>query len=283
MIHKSPPLISIIVAVFNGAKTLPQCIDSVLRQTYQNKELIIIDGGSKDGTVELLAEHSDKINYWISEPDRGIYSAWNKALPLAKGEWICFVGADDFFWDAQVLELMAAQLVMIPPDIRVAYGQIMLLNNNGEILYPIGKPWKKIKERFKQIMCVPHPGLMHRRSLFEQHGNFDESFRIAGDYELLLRELKTADAFFVPNLIIIAMRQGGVSSDPANGLLAMREMRHAQQLHGQRLPGWIWLTTTSRVYVRLLLWRILGKGLTWKALGLYRRILRRYRHINVKL
>lgn len=270
MKNEPQPLISVIVAVFNGAATLQQCIDSVAQQTYPNKELIIIDGGSKDGTVDLLKANREQISYWVSEPDSGIYNAWNKGLSQAKGEWICFLGADDYFLDAQVLERMAAQLVMIPSDIRVAYGQIMLLNNNGEKLYSIGEPWKKVKERFKQVMCVPHPGLMHRRSLFEQHGNFDESYLIAGDYELLLRELKTKDAFYIPNLISVAMMQGGISSNPANGVLAMLEIRRAQRLHGQRLPGWIWLTATSRVYVRLLLRRVLGEGLARKALDLYR-------------
>ncbi|MEQ1667696.1 MAG: glycosyltransferase [Sulfuriferula sp.] len=96
MNHASTPLISIIIAVYNGKATLQQCIDSVVQQTYSNKELIIIDGGSKDGTVELLEENRNKFSYWESEPDRGIYNAWNKGLTQAKGEWICFLGADCF-------------------------------------------------------------------------------------------------------------------------------------------------------------------------------------------
>jgi glycosyltransferase involved in cell wall biosynthesis len=273
MSHNIPPLISIIVAVFNGAKTLQQCIDSVAQQTYANKELIIIDGGSKDGTVDLLEANRERISYWISEPDKGIYNAWNKGLSQAKGEWICFLGADDFFWGAQVLERMTAQLQVIPPDILVSYGKIMLLNNDGEVLFPIGEPWEKIKDPFKQIMCIPHTGTIHRRSLFERHGKFDESFRITGDYELLMRELKTGDAVFISDWIIVGMRQGGISSNPANSLVAMREMKRAQQMHGQRLPGWIWIAAFARVYVRLLLWRILGEGLTRKALDMYRRMI----------
>lgn len=267
------PLITVIVAVYNHVRTLQQCIDSVAQQTYPNKELIIIDGGSNDGTAEVIKSNNNKIAYWISEPDHGIYNAWNKGLAQAHGEWICFLGADDYFWDALVLERMAAQLVMVPPGIRVAYGRIMLLNNKGENLYPIGGPWKKVKERFKQIMCVPHPALMHRRSLFEQHGNFDESFSIAGDYELLLRELKTADAFFIPDIILAAMRQGGVSSDPANSLVGIRELRAAQRKNGQRWPGRIWLTAMANAYIRLLLWNLLGEHAARKMLDLGRRIM----------
>lgn len=268
----APPLISVIVAVFNGAKTLQQCIDSVARQTYPNKELIIIDGGSKDGTADLLEANREQIDYWISEPDRGIYSAWNKGLARAQGEWVCFLGADDYFWDVRVLERMAEQLEKLPPDIRVAYGQIMLLNNNEKNLHTIGEPWQKAKERFKQVMSIPHPGLMHRRSLFEQHGNFDESFRIAGDYELLLRELKTAEAVFIPDIITVAMRQGGLSSKASNAIYAMKEARRAQKMHGQYFPGYYWIMAMIKIYIRLILWNSAGERTARKLLDLAKRI-----------
>ena len=272
MSHESAPLISVIVAVFNGVKTLQQCIDSVAKQTYPNKELIIIDGGSNDGTVDLLRLNQEQISYCVSEPDQGIYNAWNKGLTQAQGEWICFLGADDFFWDLQVLERIAKQLERLPATINVAYGQIMLINTDGENLYSVGEAWEKIKDRFKQVMCICHQGVMHRRGLFEQYGKFDESFHITGDYELLLRELKTSDAVFIPDIIIVAMRQGGISSKPVNTLLAMRELRRAQRMHGQLLPGWIWLMAMVRVYIRLLLWNSIGEQMTRKLIDLGRRI-----------
>lgn len=273
MSYQTAPLITIIVAVFNGAKTLQQCIDSVAQQTYPNKELIVIDGGSRDGTVELLKENQEHISYWVSEPDQGIYNAWNKGLAQANGDWICFLGADDYFWDTQVLERMAEQLALISPDIRVAYGQIMLLTADGQSLYAVGEPWGKIKERFKHKMSIPHQGVMHRHSLFELRGKFDESFRIVGDYELLLRELKTGDAAFIPGIIVTGMRQGGISSNPEQSLTILREVRRAQIMHGQKVPGIIWIMAVVRVYVRLLLWRVLGEKLTRKSLDLGRRMM----------
>jgi len=268
----SQPLISVIVAVFNGEKTLQQFIDSFAQQSYANKELIVIDGASTDGTVNLLEANSNHISYWVSESDKGVYNAWNKGLLQAKGEWICFIGADDYFWDTQVLARMAAQLAVIPNNIRVAYGQIMLLNNNGERLYLIGEPWKKVKERFKQVMSIPHPCLMHRRSLFDQHGSFDESFRIGGDYELLLRELKVADAKFIHDVITVGMRQGGLSSTPSNALETMLEARHAQKIHGLFIPSFFWIFAIARVYLRLVLWRLLGGRKAKKLLDFARRI-----------
>ena len=272
--HEPPPLISIIVAVFNGVATLQQCIDSVANQTCPNKELIVIDGGSKDGTVELLKTEQDKITYWISEPDRGIYDALNKGLAQAKGEWICFLGADDFFWDAHVLEEMAKQLIKLPPKIRIAYAQIMLLNANGERVYLVNEPWGEIKARFKQIMCIHHQGVMHRRSLFELHGNFDETFKITGDYELMLRELQTGDAYFIPDLVLAGMRQGcGASSSPANGLRLCHEIRRSQKMHGLWLPSRIWLMVTARAYLRLFIWKILGERVTRQLLDIGRRVM----------
>ena len=272
MSHESAPLISIIVAIFNGAKTLQQCIDSVAKQTYPNKELIIIDGGSNDGTVNLLRTNQEHIHYWVSEPDSGIYNAWNKGLTQAQGEWICFLGADDFFWDLQVLEQISAQLEKLPANIHVAYGQTMLISTYGESLYSVGEPWEKIKDRFLQVMCINHQGVMHRRRLFEQYGKFDESFHITGDYELLLRELKTSDAIFIPDIILVAMRQGGISSKPENTLLAMQELRRAQRMHGQLLPGWIWFMAMVRVYIRLLLWHSIGEQATRNLIDLGRRM-----------
>lgn len=266
------PLISIIIAVFNGAKTLQQCIDSIAQQIYANKELIIIDGGSTDTTLELLNANREVIGYWISESDNGVYNAWNKGLLQAKGEWICFLGADDYFWDEQVLERLAIHLRKLPSEICLAYGQIMLLNNNGENLYLIGEPWREVKERFKQVMCVPHMGLMHRRSLFEKHGNFDESFRIGGDYELMLRELESAEAVFIPGIITAAMGHGGLSSNPSNSIEAMRDARRAQKMHGQHLPGLFWVMAMIRVYLRLLLWNLVGEKMARKLLDLARRV-----------
>jgi GT2 family glycosyltransferase len=266
------PLISIIVAVFNGRATLQQCIDSVAQQTWPNRELIVIDGGSDDGTVELLNANRENIAYWISEPDRGIFSAWNKGLDKANGEWICFLGADDHLWDERVLERMAAQLEKIPPDIRVAYAQIMLLSAEGQPLHAAGAPWQEARESFGQYMSIPHPAVMHRRSLFEQHGKFDESFRIAGDYELLLRELKTGDAAFIPGVVMTGMRAGGISMRSGNALRALRELGRAQRMHGRLLPGRFLVKSMFRESMRMLLWKVLGDKSARKLLDLRRRL-----------
>lgn len=269
------PFISIIVAVRNRSATLQRCIDSVAGQTHRNRELIIIDGGSDDGTVALLHANRDKISCWISEPDGGIYGAWNKGLRHARGEWICFLGADDYFWETQALEQMAMHLEKMPADILIAYGRVMIVNAQEENLYLIGEPWRQVKERFKQVMCIPHTGAMHHRRLFARHGTFDESFRIAGDYEMLLRELKSADALFVPDCIVAAMRVGGISSIHGNTRLTLRETRRATRRHGYLFPGKFWFAAMASLYMRSMLWRLFGESRARKALDWGRRHIKR--------
>jgi glycosyltransferase involved in cell wall biosynthesis len=104
------PLFTIIVAVLNNKEFLERCIESVNNQTYPHKELIIIDGGSTDGTVDILKDNDDRIAYWESKTDCGIYHAWNKALDHAHGECICFAGADDYFYNLQTLENIVPHL-----------------------------------------------------------------------------------------------------------------------------------------------------------------------------
>lgn len=271
---ESKPLLTVIVAVFNGAKTLQQCIDSVAKQTYENKELIIIDGGSKDGTLDLLRLNNSSIAYWVSEPDNGIYSAWNKGVLRAKGEWVCFLGADDYLWNVQALGDIEKELKKIPTDIRVAYGQVMLLNELAQNIHLVGEPWLNIKERFKQVMCISHQGVLHRRSLFERNGIFDDSFRIAGDYELLLRELQNNEAVFIDGVILAGMRQGGLSSTPTNSLRALKEIRRAQKNNGFKWPGKIWLLALARSYIKTGLWKFLGEKRVRIVLDFYRSMMK---------
>jgi glycosyltransferase involved in cell wall biosynthesis len=273
-IHTRRPLISAIVAVYNGGTTLQQCIDSVASQTLQDVELIVVDGGSTDGTVDLLISNAAKLGYWISEPDKGIYNAWNKALRHANGEWICFLGADDYLWSNDALARMATALKTLPSEVQIAYGQVMLLGLDDAPLYVIGAPYDlKPGQRADVMGLPPHPGLMHRRAVFDERGGFDESFRIAGDTELLLRELQRAPASFVPGVIIAGMRQGGISSKPANVLKSLQELRRIQRKHGIRWPGLPLTLARLRATVRWILWSVMGERFTRRALDFGRKLL----------
>lgn len=269
----SAPLISVIVAVYNAAATLSKCLDSIASQTFKNFELIVIDGGSSDGSVDLIKRYEPQIAYWISERDLGIYNAWNKGVRQANGEWVCFVGADDYLWNADVFDGLAARLMTMPAEVSVAYSKVAVLNQLHETLYELGSTWEASRTRFRDTMSIPHPALMHRRTLFTTHGEFDESFRIAGDYEMLMRELLVNDAVFIPEVTAVGMLHGGISSDPKNTLVALREVRRAQAKHGLKSAGWRWRLAVARVYIRLVLWRVFGEKTTRWLLDVGRRLM----------
>jgi glycosyltransferase involved in cell wall biosynthesis len=238
----SKPVISIIVAVYNGAKTLQRCIDSVSNQTYLNKELIIIDGGSTDGTIDLLMANNDKIAYWKSEPDNGIYHAWNKALGHASGDWICFLGSDDYLWRRSVFEEIMPHMIKAESQgIRMVYGQVARVTEEDEISCVDGYSWEYTWRSIiiDGICTFTHQGMFHHRSLFELYGKFDESFQIAGDYELLTRAFKEGgDAYFINGLIVAGMQTGGITS---NCIKLVKETARARKKNRLRVITIPWL------------------------------------------
>jgi glycosyltransferase involved in cell wall biosynthesis len=161
----------------------------------------------------------------------GIYNAWNKALGHVTGTWIQFLGADDRLADPMVLADMAKALLAAVGRFRVVYGMVRPVDDAGRVLATWGAPWPSLRRSFRRGMTVPHPGTFHHRSLFDHEQRFDERFRIAGDYEFLLRELLEADALFVPRLIV-EMGSSGVSSRPANLIESAIESERARRLHG---------------------------------------------------
>ncbi len=230
------PYISIVTASYNAEKYLQTCIDSVAQQTFPYREHLIDDGSSQDGTLEIIKNNADRLSWWVSEQDTGIYQAWNKALRHAKGEWILFLGADDRLANPYVLEKIVPHLKNACPDYRLVYGKLNLINASGRILKTVGEPWKEYKGKYEhgRIKLPAHPETFHHRSLFEQK-NFDESFRIAGDSEFLIRELKKRPALFVPELIT-TMTFGGTSGSPKNTLLRWKECHSIMKKHKLKIP-----------------------------------------------
>ena len=204
--YEDKPLISIIIAVFNGEDYLEETILSVINQTYDNVEHIIIDGGSTDGTLDIIKKYTDKIDYWISEKDKGIYDAWNKAVQISCGQWIGFLGADDFY------ELNAIQMyvenINLYNEVEFISSQSYFCTKDKKILRKVGKSWNW--KDFSIYMNIAHVGSLHRRSLFEKYGIYDINFKVCGDYDLLLRAGNKLKAGFV-NQILCNMRIGGIS------------------------------------------------------------------------
>jgi len=268
---ESTLLISIIIAVRNGAVTLERAIRSIISQKYPSIELIVIDGGSDDGTVELIRKYAYAVNYWESEPDRGIYHAWNKALAHVHGEWVFFLGADDYLWDDMVLNQVAGHLSVSPDSVQVVYGKVSVLSPSGELLGEYGKPWGAVREHFLQEMVIPHQGVFHRASLFSTHGKFDESYKISGDYEMLLRVLPHNAPLFVP-IMIAGMLAGGISSLSCNAVLTLKEAGRASEIHGFAGFRFRWRWNLTKAYTRKFLGYVLGQHLAGQITRMYRAI-----------
>lgn len=215
--------ITIIVAVYNGAKTMQACLDSIVRQTYPYVELIVMDGGSLDGTIEILRNNAHHLSFWDSQKDRGIAHAWNKARNHTTGKWVLFLGSDDRLLDENVLADMTE---ILSNDIThdVIYGKC--LTEGGEFH---GKIWGGGDiTALRRRMCIPHIATFHRREFMEAVGPFDETFRMAMDYELLLRK-KLLSARFVDRLVTVMGGEGVSARMIKNSLLESRKAQIKNQ------------------------------------------------------
>lgn len=266
------PRVSVIVAVFNAASTLTRCLESIAAQTYSDLELIVVDGASTDGSVSIIRSWSDEIAFWTSEPDDGIYDAWNKGLRHATGEWICFLGADDQFWSSSSVADVVAAIEHLDVVPRVVYGASHLIDGHGAIVRTLGRPWKVERRFFLQgVMQIPHPGLFHHSVIFVENGPFDPTYRIAGDYELLLRELKDNDALFLPNVTVAAIQEGGVSTDLSTRRQSLAEARRALRQHGITDDSWQWHWANAKLGILLLVRAVFGGVVTKAVLARFRR------------
>jgi glycosyltransferase involved in cell wall biosynthesis len=248
---------SVVIAVLDAEATLERALASVVGQSCPSWELLVVDGASTDRTLEIIRAHASRLAHWESAPDEGVCHAWNKALAHAKGEWVSFLGADDYLWDSRVLERVAGQLDVLEPDCAVAYGKVQLVGPAGELLAMVGQPWSRAAPLLRDHMSIPHQATFHRASLFRQFGPFDTSFRICGDYELLLRALPARGAHFLDE-VVVAMQRGGLSDRPGQSAVMAEEFLRAQHMHGlRRLPPWI----------SFRLWRARGRRALGRFLG----------------
>ncbi len=197
--------ISIITICYNSARYLVHTIESVVSQTYGGLEYIVVDGGSSDGTLDIIRQYEDRIDRWISGPDNGIADAMNKGLAMASGEYVLFLHSDDYLASPEVI---AAAVGRMGAGQDVCLFDIFLEKNGQKRLHrPRGfNWWMNLKTG------VFHQSAICRRDLFDRIGNFDTSFAIAMDYDFFLRAYRAgASAEKIP-LVLSVMRLVGVSS-----------------------------------------------------------------------
>jgi glycosyltransferase involved in cell wall biosynthesis len=206
------PLVTVITVVANGVSMIADTIRSVINQTYDNVEYIIIDGGSTDGTQEVIREYEHAIDYWVSEKDAGIYDAMNKGIALAIGDYIGMLNSDDCFADPSVLKKMVACLNANGMDAVFSCLDIVDPDNLARVLR------KYCISSFSPFMLrigvmPPHPTFYCKRSCYERAGLYRTDYRIAADFEMLARLLlKHRITWEFIDQTTVKMRSGGVSS-----------------------------------------------------------------------
>lgn len=222
--------ISIVTATYNSSKTLERCINSVFSQKNVNKEHIIIDGFSSDGTLDIIRKNEDKIDLWISEKDNGIYDAINKGISLAKGDIVALLHSDDYYKDEFVLSKFVHY--MKEYNLDVLFSDLIYIrdSDNANTSTKVLRYWRAYRGKnglivnYKKLIkfgwMPPHPTLIIRRELFEKIGYYNVNYKIAGDYDFILRlfSMDNLRIFYLPEVTYV-MSIGGTSNNGLKNIL----------------------------------------------------------------
>ncbi len=216
--------ISIITINYNDKNGLSNTIESVSNQTYKDFEFIVIDGGSSDGSKEVIEQNASKINYWVSEKDSGVFNAMNKGIKATKGEFIIFMNGGDCFYNNQVLEEVVPELIA---DFDIYYGNNYKVSPNSKRLktYP-----EKLNFSFFYSSSINHQSTFIRKSLFEDYFYYNENYKIASDWEFFVYTICHKN---VPNKYlkktIASYDFTGISSNPKFSELFLKEKTQSIQ------------------------------------------------------
>lgn len=225
--------ISIITVCYNADKTIAHTLRSVRAQTYGDTEHIVVDGGSKDNTLGVVAVEGMHVAKLVSEKDAGIYDAMNKGVALASGDIIGFINADDFFASSDVLSKVA--MVFNDPNVDACYGDLCYVGQNDTAT--IVRYWQSSVFRpnaFEVGWCPPHPTFFVRREIYERFNGFDLNYKIAADVELMMRflEVHQVRVQYIPE-VLVKMRMGGTTNRSLGNIVKQnQEILRALNAHG---------------------------------------------------
>jgi glycosyltransferase len=228
--------VSLITVVFNCEEYIEQCIQSVLAQDYRELEYIVIDGKSSDRTPSIIDRYTDRLSYYLSEPDCGMYDALNKGISAATGELIGIVNADDYLVDSDVISAVAGFLIRHNAD--AVYGNLNYVKRSKQTV--IKRSWRSNPPNRSDLRfgwMPAHPALFIKKSCFQRYGHYSLQLGTAADYELILRFFykHQMHAVFL-NKLIVHMRMGGMSNRNLRSLLNACANDYRAMVHNQ-LPA----------------------------------------------
>jgi glycosyltransferase involved in cell wall biosynthesis len=246
---------SIIIATFNSEKVIANCLNSIINQKEYDYEILISDGGSTDKTVSIIQSYADNITHFRTSPDNGIYDAWNKVLPYVQGQWILFIGSDDQLYSFDSLQLAKQQIISQKVKTNYVTFPLIMTDSNTKLL--MNRTKKRIIGLFKTgRMGLLHGSTFHNRTMFDEFGYFDSSFKIVGDLDFSLRTWRSGITVFdTPILTIFAI--GGVSSNPKSRQLHYHE--HKKVLIKHKYYSSLMLLLTKNAVYEVLIFFNLGK------------------------
>jgi glycosyltransferase involved in cell wall biosynthesis len=232
-----PPLVSIVTPSFNQAKYLEETIQSVLNQDYQNLEYIIIDGGSTDGSLDIIQKYSERLSWWISEPDRGQTDAINKGFARANGEILTWLNSDDTYLPGAVSQ--AVSFLTANPGVGMVYGDANLIDENGEIIGKFPAKQTDFRRLMRGYVHIPQQASFFRTDLWRQVGPLDPTFFFAMDYDLWVRLAKITSLCYYPRLWANFRLHGGAKS------VAADDRCWPEMVRVHRREGGSWLSWMS--------------------------------------
>ncbi|EPC8369097.1 TPA: glycosyltransferase [Vibrio cholerae] len=265
-------LISVVIATYNSEDTLEECLASLVAQTFTDFEVIIKDGASTDGTINIINKYKSSLNLkLISSVDSGVYHAWNIALDKVQGEWVTFFGSDDIIECHSSFEKIAADIRCVKPNVEMLFGKNTIIDLDGVEQKVLGEPWESAKVKLQKTMSVRHPGSLYKAELLRRLNGFDDSFKIIGDYDFVLRAYSVCEGDFY-NYSIVKHRIGGLSISPEKCMDAIKETIRLRKKH-ELLP---YVKIDSLFIKRLLLhfsFTIFGSKASGAFFNFYRRVL----------
>jgi glycosyltransferase involved in cell wall biosynthesis len=270
---KDRPLISVITVVFNGVDYLEQAILSVVSQSYDNIEYIIVDGGSTDGTLDIIRRYEEKIAYWVSEPDEGLFDAMNKGIKKASGDFIGILNADDWYEPGIITQ------VVDKINNRCSSGYVVFYcdyYHYDEELSVESKVKRYSTMKYWKGMSISHQSMFIARGVYEELGFYDLAYRLASDYDFLLRMVGAGVEFVKIDTHGVNFRRGGESTMKMN-----RSIREASKINRQYFgffsKGHFLFILNNHIpsilgNLKLILYKIVGRNKTAKLRRLWKRL-----------